>query len=63
MTMAKNKVKHKDVEFIPQLYFAVRIRGAPRMNGKILDTLSMLRMHKVNHGVLIWAEKSFLGML
>jgi len=63
MIMAKNKVKHKDAEVIPQLYFAVRIRGAPGMNRKILDTLSMLRMHKVNHGVLIWAEKSYLGML
>ena len=33
------------------------------MNRKIQDTLKMLRMHKVNHGVLIWAEKSYLGML
>ncbi|MBN1802949.1 MAG: 50S ribosomal protein L30 [Candidatus Lokiarchaeota archaeon] len=45
------------------MYFAVRIRGAPGMNRKILDTLKMLRMHKVNHGVLVWAEPSFRGML
>ncbi len=61
--MAKNKVKHNNAEFMPQLYFAVRIRGAPGMNGKISDTLSMLRMHKVNHGVLIWSEKSYMGMM
>ncbi|MHA1488316.1 MAG: 50S ribosomal protein L30 [Promethearchaeota archaeon] len=45
------------------MFFAVRIRGAPGMNRKILDTLSMLRMHKVNHGVLIWGKKSYVGML
>ena len=61
--MAKNKINMKDETFQPQLYFAVRIRGAPGMNRKIQDTLKMLRMHKVNHGVLIWAEKSYLGML
>jgi len=63
MAMAKKKVKSKGIEFIPKLYFAIRIRGAPGMRGKILDTLKMLRMHSVNHGVLIWANKSFKGML
>ena len=33
------------------------------MRRKILDTLKMLRMHSVNHRVLIWATKSFKGML
>ncbi|GAI77007.1 unnamed protein product, partial [marine sediment metagenome] len=47
----------------PVLYFAIRIRGAPGMKRTILDSLKMLRMHKVNHGVLIWGEKSYLGML
>ena len=47
----------------PALYFAVRIRGAPGMKRTILDTLKMLRMHKVNHGVLIWGDISYLGML
>ncbi|MFX0074666.1 MAG: uL30 family ribosomal protein, partial [Candidatus Hermodarchaeota archaeon] len=47
----------------PALYFAVRIRGAPGMKGKILDTLKMLRMHKVNHGVLLWGNLSYMGML
>ena len=64
MAMAKKKLKLKDVkEDSPKLYFAVRIRGAPGMNRKILDTLGMLRMHKVNHGVLIWGIKSYMGML
>ena len=63
MAMAKNKQDHKKIEYQPQLYFAVRIRGAPGMNGKIRDTLGMLRMHKVNHGVLIWGEKTYWGML
>jgi len=63
MVMAKKKVKLKGTEFVPKLYFAVRIRGSPGMKRKILDTLSMLRMNKVNHGVLIWGVKSYLGML
>ncbi|MFW9899813.1 MAG: 50S ribosomal protein L30 [Candidatus Thorarchaeota archaeon] len=45
------------------MYFAVRIRGAPGMKGKILDTLKMLRMHKVNHGILVWGSPSYKGML
>ncbi len=60
--MVKNKAKFEEAH-LPKLYFAVRIRGAPGMNRKILDTLKMLRMHKVNHGVLVWAEPSFQGML
>jgi large subunit ribosomal protein L30 len=63
MVMAKKKIKSKEIEYIPKLYFAVRVRGAPGMKRKILDTLKMLRMHKVNHGVLIWATKSYNGML
>ena len=47
----------------PVLYFAVRIRGAIGMKRVILDTLKMLRMHRVNHGVLIWGEVSYVGML
>lgn len=61
-TNKKAKLKSKE-EFTPKLYFVVRIRGAPGMKRKILDTLKMLRMHKVNHGVLVWGTKSYLGML
>lgn len=63
MVMSIKKTKSKKVAATPKLYFAVRVRGAIGMRGKILDTLSMLRMNKVNHGVLIWGEKSFIGML
>ena len=58
----KKKVKIKD-NWIPELIFAVRIRGSPGMNRKILDTLKMLRMHKLNHGVLLWGKPSYIGML
>ena len=58
----KKKAKEKQ-EKIPKLFFAVRIRGSPGMNRKVLDTLKMLRMHKVNHGVLLWGKPSYIGML
>ncbi len=63
MTMVEKNIKSKDTEYIPKLYFAIRLRGAPGMRRKILDTLKMLRMHKINHGVLIWGTKSYKGML
>ena len=58
----KLKINLNDID-APKLYFAIRIRGAPGMSKKNEDTLKMLRMHKVNHGVLIWGSKSQLGML
>lgn len=61
-SVTKKKSKMKETRSLV-LFFAVRIRGAPGMRRKILDTLKMLRMHKINHGVLIWGEKSYLGML
>ena len=60
--VAKKKAKIKE-DKPPVLYFAIRIRGSPGMRRKILDTLKMLRMHKVNHGVLVWGENSSKGML
>ena len=63
MAMAKKKVKFKETEEVPKLIFAIRIRGSPGMRRKILDTLKMLRMHKVNHGVLVWGIPSYKGML
>jgi large subunit ribosomal protein L30 len=63
MAMAKKKSRIKQEESIPKLIFAVRIRGSPGMKRKILDTLKMLKMHKVNHGVLVWGTSSFKGML
>jgi large subunit ribosomal protein L30 len=63
MAMAKKKSRINEKESMPKLYFAVRIRGAPGMRRKILDTLKMLKMHKLNHGVLIWGTASYEGML
>ncbi|MBD3196208.1 MAG: 50S ribosomal protein L30 [Candidatus Lokiarchaeota archaeon] len=61
--ISKKKLKLKQIEITPKLFFAVRIRGAPGMSGKIEDTLTMLRMNRINHGVLVWGQKSSLGML
>jgi large subunit ribosomal protein L30 len=58
----KKKTKEKPTKQ-SVLIFAVRIRGAPGMRRTVMDTLKMLRMHKVNHGVLIWSEPSQMGML
>ena len=64
MAMVKKNPKLKQgTDFTPKLCFAIRIRGAPGMNHKIEDTLKMLRMHKVNHGVLLWVDKPTYGML
>jgi large subunit ribosomal protein L30 len=60
--VVRKKTKMK-VSKPPALFFAVRIRGVPGMKRTILDTLKMLRMHKVNHGVLIWGDISYMGML
>jgi large subunit ribosomal protein L30 len=60
--IARKKYKVKKLKE-PKLYFAIRIRGSPGMRNTINDTLKMLRMHKVNHGVLIWGETSYMGML
>jgi large subunit ribosomal protein L30 len=46
-----------------KLMLVIRIRGAPLLNYKIQDTLKMLRLHKVNHACLVFADKSFMGML
>lgn len=56
----KTKVKEANPAV---LYFAIRIRGAPGMKRSIEDTLKMLRMHKLNHGVLLWGDQSYRGML
>ncbi|TXT58347.1 MAG: 50S ribosomal protein L30 [Promethearchaeota archaeon] len=62
--MTKKRTILELLESEPKLLFAVRIRGSAGMSKKVEDTLKMLRMNKVNHGVLIWGgEKSFIGML
>ncbi|MFW6173949.1 MAG: 50S ribosomal protein L30 [Elusimicrobiota bacterium] len=62
--ITKKRTIIKLLESEPKLLFAVRIRGTAGMTEKIEDTLKMLRMNKVNHGVLVWSgEKSLIGML
>ena len=60
MTEIKNSIVEQET---PKLLFIVRIRGAPGMRRKILDTLIMFRLHKVNHSVLVFPNKSYMGML
>ena len=47
----------------PRLILVIRIRGSININHKIEDTLKMLRLHKVNHGVIVSANKTTVGML
>ncbi len=58
--MAKGKDSTKTES---KLMLVIRIRGAPHMNYKIEDTLKMLRLNKVNHASLVFADKSIMGML
>ncbi|MBN2154722.1 MAG: 50S ribosomal protein L30 [Candidatus Lokiarchaeota archaeon] len=58
--MAKEKGSTKTEN---KLMLVIRVRGAPHMNYKIHDTLKMLRLNKVNHASLVFADKSMMGML
>ncbi|MHA1338675.1 MAG: 50S ribosomal protein L30 [Promethearchaeota archaeon] len=57
----KNKKEKSD--FQPKLMLVIRIRGAPHMNYKIEDTLKMLRLHKPNHGTVLFGTPTVMGML
>lgn len=41
----------------------IRLRGEPGVRKEVLDTLKMLRLHKVNHAIIIDDRPSYLGML
>lgn len=62
MSVVKKK-EMKSEDFTPKLYFAIRVRGAIKIKHVLEDTLAMLRLHKINHGVLLWGNKSYMGML
>jgi large subunit ribosomal protein L30 len=47
----------------PKTMLVIRIRGAPHCNYKIEDTMKMLRLHHVNHAVLLQNDKTIAGML
>ncbi|MDR1722105.1 MAG: 50S ribosomal protein L30 [Methanobrevibacter sp.] len=45
------------------MFFVVRVRGTTGVNKDIADTLKMLRLNRLNHGVLIEESPSYKGML
>ncbi len=45
------------------MFAAIRIRGSAKVDKTIEDTLGMLRLHRVNHCVLIPDNPTFNGML
>jgi large subunit ribosomal protein L30 len=45
------------------MYFVVRVRGTTGVKKNIADTLKMLRLHRLNHGVLVEETPSLNGML
>lgn len=44
-------------------YAVVRVRGRVDVNPEIKDTLAMLRLHRVNHCVIIPETKTYKGMM
>ena len=45
------------------VYAVIRVRGSIGVKGEILATMKMLRLHKVNHMVLVPETPSVKGML
>ncbi|MCL2687654.1 MAG: 50S ribosomal protein L30 [Methanobrevibacter sp.] len=45
------------------MFFVIRVRGTTGVNRDIADTLKMLRLHRINHGVLVDKNPNFEGML
>ncbi|WP_421078438.1 50S ribosomal protein L30 [Methanothermococcus sp. Ax23] len=44
-------------------YAVVRVRGSVGVRGDIADTLKMLRLHRVNHCVIVPNTETYKGML
>lgn len=58
------KVKNaKSLQSDELTYCIIRIRGAHGMNRKILNTLHLLNLHRVNSATLVRTNASVLGML
>lgn len=45
------------------MYAVIRLRGSVKVRKEILDTLKMLRLHRVNHCVVVPRTNQFKGML
>lgn len=45
------------------MFLVIRVRGSTGVNRDIADTLKMLRLHRINHAVLVEDNPSYKGML
>jgi len=45
------------------MYVAIRIRGSARIRYQLEDTLKMLRLHRVNHAVIVPEGKQYKNMI
>jgi large subunit ribosomal protein L30 len=45
------------------MFLVIRVRGTTGVNKDIADTLKMLRLNRINHGVLVEESPSYKGML
>lgn len=45
------------------VFLVIRVRGTTGVNRDIADTLKMLRLHRINHAVLVEDNPSYNGML
>lgn len=45
------------------MFFVIRVRGTTGVIKSTADTLTMLRLNRINHGVLVEDNPSFVGML
>lgn len=45
------------------MYVVIRIRGSVRVRNRLKDTLEMLRLHRVNHAVIIPEGKQYRNMI
>ena len=49
--------------FHPKIFAVVRIRGSVGITKDLADTLMMLRLHRINHCVIVLKNQNFDGML
>ena len=45
------------------MFLVIRVRGTTGVNRDIADTLKMLRLHRINHAILVEDNPSYKGML
>ncbi|MEM5793269.1 MAG: 50S ribosomal protein L30 [Candidatus Aenigmatarchaeota archaeon] len=52
-----------DSSRVISLFAVIRVRGSVNVRKDVEDTLKMLRLHRVNHCVLVSENPQYLGML